>query len=176
MVSGPTKARVMVDATVLIAGSGWPRWPREVLLAGLRGEFQLVLCPYVIEQARRNLRERFPEHLGRFGEFLSRAPFELAPDPSAEEVTSHVGLVRDDSDLPLVLSAITAQVDYLVSEDKDLTATDATTERLRQRLTVLLSGTFLRQVMGWSSEDLERIRHRIWKDLEPAAGSWRGRR
>ena len=33
-------------------------------------------------------------------------------------------------------------------------------------LTVLLSGTFLREVLGWSSERLESIRHRSWKDLE----------
>ncbi len=41
--------RVMVDTTVLIGGSGWPRWPYEVLLAGLRGQYQLVVSPYVSE-------------------------------------------------------------------------------------------------------------------------------
>lgn len=166
MASGPAKLRVMVDATVLIAGSGWPRWPREVLLAGLRQEFQLVLSPYVIEQARRNLRERFPQHLERFEEFLSKTSFELVPDPSPEEVARYKGLVRDESDLPLVLSAINAKVDYLVSEDKDLTAQDDTTAKLRQQLKVLLSGTFLRQVIGWTGEELEKIRHRAWADLE----------
>jgi hypothetical protein len=92
----------MVDDTVLMAGSGWPRWPREVLLAGLRGVFQLVLSPYVIRQAHRNLSKRFPEHLERFEEFLSQVNFELAPDPSPEEVTQHEGLVRDESDIPIV--------------------------------------------------------------------------
>lgn len=48
-----------------------------------------------------------------------------------------------------------------------MTARDATTAVLRQKLTVLLSGTFLREVMGWSSERLESIRHRSWKDLGP---------
>jgi hypothetical protein len=65
-----------------------------------------------------------------------------------------------------VLAAIAAGVHYLVSDDKDLTVQDETTQKLRERLTVLLSGTFLRQVMGWSSEDLERVRRRTWQDLE----------
>jgi hypothetical protein len=76
----------MVDATVLIAGSGWPRWPREVLLAGLRGEIQIVLSPYVLGQACRVLNQRFPQHLQRFEEFIIYAPFELAQDPSPEQV------------------------------------------------------------------------------------------
>jgi predicted nucleic acid-binding protein len=156
----------MVDATVLIAGSGWPRWPREVLLAGLRGEFQLVLSPYVIRQAHRNLSKRFPGyHLERFEEFLSQANFELVPDPTPEEVAQHEGLVRDESDIPIALAAINAGVDYLVSEDKDFTARDETTAELHEQLEVLLSGTFLRQVMGWTSKELEEIRYREWSDL-----------
>jgi hypothetical protein len=42
---------------------------------------------------------------------------------------------------------------------------DATTQ-LHEQLQVLLSGTFLRQVMGWTSGELEEIRHREWSDLE----------
>jgi hypothetical protein len=155
----------MVDATVLIAGSGWPRWPREVLLAGLRGEYQLVLCPYVIRQAHRNLSQRFPQHLGRFEAFLSLASLELVPDPDAQAVAENRDLVRDESDIPIALAAIRAGVDYLVSEDKDFTARDETTAELHRHLTVLLPGTFLRQVLGWTSEELEEIRHRRWSDL-----------
>jgi predicted nucleic acid-binding protein len=158
--------RVMVDTTVLIAGSGWPRWPREVLLAGLRGDFRLVLCPYVLNQARRVLQARFPQHLERFEEFLSLALFDLAPDPGSEVLAQHSGLVRDETDLPIVLAAIDAGVDYLVSEDKDLTAHDSTTAELRERLTVLLSGTFLREVLGWTTEQLEQLRGRTWHDLQ----------
>ncbi len=52
-----------------------------------------------------------------------------------------------------------------MSEDKDLTVRDETTAELRRHLKVLLSGTFLREVMGWTSEELESIRHRKWDDL-----------
>jgi predicted nucleic acid-binding protein len=166
MATEPAKLRVMIDATVLVAGSGWPRWPREVLLAGLRNEIQLVVSQYVIDQARRALTNRLPQHLGRFEEFISQGLFEVVPDPSAEEVARHKGLVRDESDIPIVLSAMNAKVHYLVSEDKDLTSQDETTAELRKQLDVLLSGTFLRQVLGWTSEELEAIRRRKWADLE----------
>jgi predicted nucleic acid-binding protein len=74
-------------------------------------------------------------------------------------------LVRDESDIPIALAAINAGVDYLVSEDKDFTARNETTAELYEQLEVLLSGTFLRQVMGWTSKELEEIRYREWSDL-----------
>jgi predicted nucleic acid-binding protein len=160
------QVRVGLDATVLFAGSGWPRWPREVLLAGLRGEIHLVVSAFVLEQARRNLSRKFPQHLPRFEEFLAQNPFEIVPEAKPEEIAQHKGLVRDDSDVPVVLPYLKAAVDYLVSEDKDLTAQDASTEKLRQHLTVMLSGTFLREVLGWTSEALEAIRHREWSEIE----------
>ena len=159
------KIRVMLDTTVLVAGSGWPRWPREVLMAGLRGEIQIVLCPYVLAQARRILARSFPEHLHQFEDFIARTPVEVVPDPTPDEVSAHVDLLRDSTDVPVALAAINAKVDYLVSEDKDLTVQDTTTEALREQLMVFLPGTFLRQVLGWSSDELEQIRGRRWQDV-----------
>ena len=118
-----------------------------------------MLCPYVVEQVRRVVRARFPAYVERLDGFLSLARFELVPDPSPKEVMDSQGLVRDRSDIPIVLAALNAKTDYLISEDKDMTTRDATTA-------VLLSGTFLREVMGWSSERLASIRHRSWKDLD----------
>lgn len=167
MENGPAKKlRVGLDATVLFAGSGWPRWPREVLLAGLRGEIQLVVSDFVLEQARRNLAKKFPQHLPRFEAFLAQGPFEIVTEATSEEIEQNKGLVRDESDVPVVVPYIQSSVDCMVSEDKDLTAQDDTTKDLHQKLTVYLSGTFLREVLGWTSEELEAVRHREWTDLE----------
>jgi len=121
-----------------------------------------VLSPYLIRQAHRNLSKRFPQHLERFEQLLSQADFELVPDPAPDEVAQNKDLVRDESDIPIALAAINAGVDYLVSEDKDFTAHHETTAKLHRQLNVLLPGTFLRQVLGWTSEELEEIRHREW--------------
>ena len=156
----------MLDTNVFVAGIGWPRWPREVLLAGLRGDLQLVASPYVLDQTRRVLAKRFPERLLSFENFLARGAVEIVPNPGQEELDTNAGLVRDVTDVPVVLAAINAQVDYLVSEDKDLTSQDTTTELFHDRLTVLLPGTFLREVLGWTGDDLERLRGRNWEDIE----------
>lgn len=158
--------RVMLDANVLLAGIVFPRWPWEILRHAVRGDFQLVLCPYVIRQVHRRISQRFPEFLDAFNEFLARCPYELVPDPSSEDVQLHARLVRDVTDVPVALAAIRAGVDYLVSEDKDLTAADETTAELRRHIQPLISGTFLHRVMGWSHEELEAVRHRTWDEVE----------
>ena len=160
------EVRVLLDANVLLSAVVFPRWPWEILRHAVRGDFQLVLCPYVIRQARRRIAQRFPEFLAAFDEFLIRCPYELAPDPSPEDVQNHAGLVRDVTDVPVALVAIRAGVDYLVSEDKDLTEVDETTVELRRYIHPLISGTFLRQVMGWSHEELEAVRGRTWDEVE----------
>jgi hypothetical protein len=38
------------------------------------------------------------------------------------------------------------------AEDKDLTTQDKTAAELRRYLKIMLSGTFLCEVMGWTSE------------------------
>jgi len=165
MANEQAKLRVMVDANILISGTAWPRWPYEVLQHALRGDFQLVLSQYVIDQAQRHFRGRFADHAPSFTAFLQSCGYELVADPTKEEVRQNQDLVRDVTDVPIALAAINAQVDYLVSEDKDLTEQDEATAVLRQSLTVYLSGTFLREVMAWSTEDLAQVRRRSWHDL-----------
>ena len=159
------KLRVMVDANILIAGSVWPRWPYEVLQHALRGDFHLVLSEYIMQQARSHIQRRFPNQADQFDRFLQACEYELVADPTPEQVAQYQDLVRDPSDVPVALSAIQAGVNYLVSEDKDLTVQDATTAKLRQELNVMISGSFLREVMEWNSEDLEKVRHRTWRDI-----------
>jgi putative PIN family toxin of toxin-antitoxin system len=138
----------MVDANILIAGSVWPRWPYEVLQHAADGDFDLVLSPYIISQAHRKLTEKFPNSTWRLERLLELPNVEIVKDPTKEQLAKSANLVRDETDIPIALAAINAQVDYLVSEDKDLTSQDETTDRLRSQLTVMLSGTFLREVMG----------------------------
>ena len=166
MVKTPPKLRVMVDANVLISGIVWPRWPREVLRHAVVGDFQLVLSETVIRQARKRINNRFPEFLDEFEQFVRIHEYELVSDPTKEEIDQNKNLVRDLTDIPVALAAINAKVDYLVSEDKDLSVKNETTEELRKHVTVLIAGTFLRDVMGWDSDELEKVRGRTWKDLK----------
>jgi predicted nucleic acid-binding protein len=156
--------RVMADANILVAGVLFPRWFHEFLRHALRGDFTLVLSEQVVREATQRMARGTVVEQQALAQFLDDCAYELLPDPSPEEVRQNVRLVRDPKDVPIALAAIAARVDYLVTNDKDLTAQDETTARLRQMIQPMPVGRFLHEVMGWSSTDLERIRLRTWRE------------
>jgi hypothetical protein len=166
--------RVFLDANILIRGITLPRFPYEVLRHAAKGDFIPVFSPIVLDSARLYVQELFPHYREAFEALLILLNYELVPDPPPEEVAAHAGLVRDVKDIPVALAAIQAGVDYLVSPvlsvaevtDRDFTDVNETTTELRSRLTPIKVGSFLREVMGWSSEDLSAIERRRWSDLE----------
>jgi predicted nucleic acid-binding protein len=152
----------MVDANVLVAGSVWARWPHAVLRHALAGDYRLVLSPLVIEEARQRIQETFPASWQRFSDYLSTLEYEEVEDATAEAITANLNLSRDVKDVPVAVVAVRSGVSCLVTSDKDLTESEA----LKKQVKVVLPAVFLREYMGWSSEQLEAIRYRDWDELE----------
>lgn len=167
MAEAPRALRVMADANVLIAGILFPRWFHEFLRHALHDDFLLVLSEQALAEARARMARGSDAEQQALEQFLTDCEYELVPDPPRAEVLQNLDLVRDPKDVPIALAAIAAGVDHLVSNDKDLTAQDETTARLRQYVQPMPVGRFLHDVMGWPSDELERIRLRTWRDLAP---------
>ena len=165
----PRRHRVFVDANVLIRGVTFPRFPYEVLRLAARHEIVLVISPSVLDDVRYYVGQLFPDHVDKLEAFLATALVEIVDEPTLEEVKANHDLVRDIDDVPVVLAAAKAKVDFLVSTDADLTDVDESTEKLRQMLApgkVMRVGSFLNKVMGWSHEALEAISRRHWGDVK----------
>ena len=157
----------MLDVNVLVAGTIWPRWPHAVLQHAIKGGFQLVLAPLILESARRNIRDIDARQLPRFERFLEDCAYELVEDPTRQEVKQNLDLVRSQADVPIALAAINAQVDYFVTYDADFTDDNETTQKVRQAIPgIILPPVFLRDVLGWTSKELEDIRDRDWEDFD----------
>ena len=155
--------RVGLDANVLIAGVRLPRWPHEVMRAALRGYFDLVLPEQVIAEARRHLETPAQAEVLDF--FLASSGYEELAMPPADLVRQHSDQVRSEKDVPIALTLLASNVDIFVTNDRDFTDPDATAQRFRDRVRVMLPAVFLREVLGWRAEDLEAIRNRTWQDI-----------
>ena len=159
------RLRVIVDANTLMRGVIHPRFAFEILNHAFKGDFELVLIPYTIEEAIRNIAKYFPNRLRSLERFLTKCPYALLKDPSLTELEKHSDLIRDKTDLPLAVAAIKAKVNYLISNDKDFVGTDSTTGKIQSKVRCITAGNFLREVMGWRSEELDKIQRREWDDL-----------
>jgi predicted nucleic acid-binding protein len=162
------RLRVFADANILIRGMTFPRYPYEILRLATEGAITLVVSESVLADARYYMARLFPEHLPRLQAFLVTARVVIAADPAPDQVWANTHLVRDVKDVPIALAAASANVDYLVSTDADLTDTDESTVALRDFLhpaQVLRPGQFLNEVMGWSHETLAAISRRTWDQV-----------
>ncbi len=162
MITTPPKQRVMVCANILIAGMTRPRLLYEILQHAVMGDFQLVLSAYIVDEAREVICQLAPDQVQQFETILQAIDHEIVSGPTRDELLRAPHLARHREDLPVILAAVMAQVDCLISQDRDITDPSGPAHRY---LRVELPVTFLRQSMGWKIDDLQRVRERNWHTL-----------
>jgi len=83
----------------------------------------LVLSSYILEELDSVVKRKFPDKITSVHNFLTKLPFELEYTPP--ELPKHdYFTIRDKNDEPILYSAITADVDILITGDKDFYAVD----------------------------------------------------
>jgi len=157
------RLRVALDANVLVAGMRLPRWPYEVMQAALAGYFDLVLPEQVIVEARRHAET--PAQADALEFFLTSSDYEELAMPPLDAVCQNTDIVRSEKDVPIARALLNGEADIFVTSDRDFTDPDATAQRLRDRVRIMLPAVFLRDVLGWEADALETIRNRTWRDI-----------
>ncbi len=102
--------RIFLDANILFSlAYGSPSLGRFWELAG-KGNCELLVSRYVIEEAKRNLAE--PDQTKKLNTFLSEVRVVLEADP---RITCPIDL--PDKNKPVLMAAISAGADYLITGD-----------------------------------------------------------
>jgi predicted nucleic acid-binding protein len=113
----PEPPKVFIDSSVLIAaaisGTGSAR---DLIVAGLRGDFTLQISRLVLEETERNLAEKAPAALPLFIQFRGFLSGTLA-DPS-DQLVIQVARVIAAKDAPIVAAAVSAGSAYLATYDR----------------------------------------------------------
>lgn len=112
----PEKPRIFIDADVLFAGSASPNEYSASLVILRMAEITLIKAitsQQVISEVERNLQYKLPTALTTFRMLVSRC-LQVVPDPSHEQVTALTG-AADPKDLPILVSAINHQCQYLTT-------------------------------------------------------------
>jgi len=127
-VSAPTgPIRVFVDSNVLIEGLFAP-WSdaRAILILARVGVFRLVLSPYVeaeVERALLNRLARNPEEGSRLIDDYALTLQLLAPERTGritrDEFDAHRSLIRHSNDVPVLVTAMNARPDWLVTSNTE---------------------------------------------------------
>jgi len=129
--------RVFVDSNVLISAMISKTSVSRKLLLLLVEEHQLIICSYSIAEVSRILNKRFPNKLPEWDQFLTRLEFELAYTPS-DLSSVKAPYIRDPKDIPILISAMVAQPDILITGDLDFY-----TPEIQEHFTIMTPGDFL---------------------------------
>jgi putative PIN family toxin of toxin-antitoxin system len=112
--------RVFVDTNVLVSGTAFKGNERELIRMGVAGIVKLVLADAVILEARRVIRDKFPEYESGLDWVLTKADYHPVPRPSPRQITAAARLVRDPDDAAVLASILASNPDVALTGDKDL--------------------------------------------------------
>lgn len=110
--------RAVFDTNVLVAAFATEGLCAALLRRARRGDFQLVLCPVIVEEFRRVLRRKLaasPDEIRETLGLLREAGGLVTPEPAAIP-----RVCRDRADGAILACALAARAEFLVTGDDDL--------------------------------------------------------
>ena len=111
--------RVMLDTNILISAIVFESKLMLKLMQRLTDKYLIVLCSYVADELYEVVSDKFPAKMDRLEKFLIKFPFELVHTPQVLPDDFEFE-VRDKDDEHILYSAVSADVDVLITGDKDL--------------------------------------------------------
>jgi predicted nucleic acid-binding protein len=110
---------LFLDSSALFAGVILPDGAARVLPLLAEAEMVTVtVSEQVVAETERAVARKAPQALAYYREALRSTGLRIVHDPSPEEVEAHRHIIAHQADVPIVLSAMRADVDYLVTLDR----------------------------------------------------------
>jgi putative PIN family toxin of toxin-antitoxin system len=115
--------RILIDTNIALSAILSPDGrTAKVLKLAIRDEHTICLCTCGIDELRNVVNRKFPAKTQALELFLSEFSYELLLTPAI--LPQNLPSIRDVNDLPILASAITGDVDLLLTGDKDLEVVD----------------------------------------------------
>jgi predicted nucleic acid-binding protein len=107
---------LFLDSSALFAGVvSADGASRALLLLAEGGLMTVSVSKQVLVETERAVARKLPRSLPTFREALRSTGLRILPDPTPEQVMAHQNLISHQADAPIVLAAMQARVDYLVT-------------------------------------------------------------
>jgi putative PIN family toxin of toxin-antitoxin system len=110
--------RIMLDTNVLILAILFRSENLSRLIEKVVKDYTLVLSTYVVEELKSVVERKFPSKMKAIEKFLTALSCELVYSPENYDGTP-LFEIRDEKDYMVLHTAILADVDILITGDKD---------------------------------------------------------
>ena len=115
--------RVMLDTNIIISAGIFGGGRLSQLTLMIADKFNLVLSSAIIDELRIVIAKKFSDKASVLERFLKRLSYEISYTPAVIDEDIYP-MIRDKKDYPILASAIIADVDILITGDKDFDPID----------------------------------------------------
>lgn len=113
------KFNIFLDSSTLIAGAISESGAAHVLLnLGETRDIVLTVSELVIWESERSMAKKAPGNLNDLRALIKSSNLRIVDNPSPEEVEANLYLINDPNDVPILLAAMKARVDYLATHNR----------------------------------------------------------
>jgi putative PIN family toxin of toxin-antitoxin system len=109
--------RIAIDTSILISVILFPNTPLDRMIKIITEKHKMVLSSFVIEELLNVVERKFSGKRGALDRFLSKFPYEMVYTP--KEMERGLFRIRDETDYPVLYTAIIKDVDVFITGDKD---------------------------------------------------------
>ncbi len=110
------KIKLFLDSSALISGIiSADGAARVLLLLAETGHLELTISAQVVAETERTIARKAPGAVNDYRLALRVSKVRIVRDPEAEEVRNHLHLITHAADVPILMAAMHAKVDYLVT-------------------------------------------------------------
>lgn len=114
-----SKFNIFLDSSALIAGVISETGAAHVLLQlGETEDILLTISEMVLVESERSIARKSPRNLNDLRRLFKTANLRIVDDPSKKEVEANLYLIEDPNDVPILLAAMKAKVDYLATHNR----------------------------------------------------------
>jgi putative PIN family toxin of toxin-antitoxin system len=132
--------RIMLDTNVLISVMIFPNPRMNSMMEYIFSQHELVLSTFILEELKVVIADKFPTKTSSADLLLQKMNYELVKTP--EKIDLSLFNIRDKMNAPILYSAVQADVDILITGDKDFADVEYTHPK------ILTPTTFLAKYMG----------------------------
>ena len=111
--------RILVDTNILLSAMWFKNSRVAKALLYVASNHELILCDRNVAEMREVIKRKTPDILADAEVFLAELSYELIPAVEKAEK-----LIRDPKDQPILNAAIVAEVDVILTGDKDFLSLD----------------------------------------------------
>ena len=113
------KFNIFLDSSALIAGAISESGAAHVLLnLGESQDIVLTVSELVIIESERAMAKKAPSNLNDLRSLIKSSNLRIVDNPAKEEVEANLYLINDPNDVPVLLAAMKAKVDYLATHNR----------------------------------------------------------